>query len=124
MVRKPTAPAGRDRVLTPDASGLTFAIRFSALGKMFERLCVRAQVDDFRFHDLRHTAATRLDEKLPNVIELAAVTGHRSIRRQIPRACLVTESTVRLQQEWRWRLHPDSTRQSVSEFKLAPPQNQ
>jgi integrase len=65
-----------------DRSGsvLVFPILFAALGKMFERLCIRAEVDDFRFHDLRHTATTRLAEKLPNVIELAAVTGHRSIQ--------------------------------------------
>lgn len=32
------------------------------------------------FHDLRHVATTRLAEKLPNVIELAAVTGHKDLR--------------------------------------------
>lgn len=35
---------------------------------------------DFHFHDLRHVATTRLAEKLPNVIELAAVTGHKDLR--------------------------------------------
>ncbi len=66
--------------LDRSTSVFVFPVRFAALGKMFERLCVRAQVADFRFHDLRHTAATRLADKLPNVIELAAVTGHRSIQ--------------------------------------------
>ena len=66
--------------LDRSASGHVFPILFAALGKMFERLCVRAGVDDLRFHDLRHTATTRLAERLPNVIELAAVTGHRSIQ--------------------------------------------
>lgn len=32
------------------------------------------------FHDSRHTAATKLSTKLANVLELAAVTGHRSLR--------------------------------------------
>lgn len=32
------------------------------------------------YHDLRHTATSRLAEKLPNVIELAAVTGHQTIQ--------------------------------------------
>lgn len=35
---------------------------------------------DLRFHDLRHEATSRLAEKLTNVIELAAVTGHKDIR--------------------------------------------
>lgn len=32
------------------------------------------------FHDARHEAATRLSAKLSNVLELSAVTGHRSLR--------------------------------------------
>lgn len=32
-----------------------------------------------RWHDLRHTAITRLAAKLPNPIELAAVSGHRRL---------------------------------------------
>jgi integrase len=32
------------------------------------------------FHDSRHTAATQLSTKLSNVLELSAVTGHRSLK--------------------------------------------
>lgn len=32
------------------------------------------------FHDSRHTAATQLSKKLSNVLELSAVTGHRSLK--------------------------------------------
>jgi integrase len=35
---------------------------------------------DLRFHDARHEAATRLSKKLSNILELSAVTGHRSLR--------------------------------------------
>jgi integrase len=35
---------------------------------------------DLRFHDLRHTATSRLAEKLPNLIELASVTGHQTLQ--------------------------------------------
>lgn len=35
---------------------------------------------DVHFHDLRHEAASRLAEKLPNLIELSSVTGHRDLR--------------------------------------------
>ena len=46
----------------------------------FDRATDRAKIDGLRFHDLRHTAITRMAEKLPNVIELAAVSGHKSLR--------------------------------------------
>lgn len=35
---------------------------------------------DLHFHDLRHIAVTRLAEKLPNIVELAAVSGHQDVR--------------------------------------------
>lgn len=40
---------------------------------------IKAKLDNFRFHDLRHTATSRLAQRLPNVIELAAITGHTSL---------------------------------------------
>ncbi|WP_426189606.1 integrase [Massilia sp. DWR3-1-1] len=46
----------------------------------FRKACARAEIVDLHFHDLRHTATSRLAEKLPNVIELAAVTGHQTIQ--------------------------------------------
>lgn len=35
---------------------------------------------DLRMHDLRHIAVTRLAERLPNIVELAAVSGHSDVR--------------------------------------------
>jgi integrase len=46
----------------------------------WRRACARAEIDNLHFHDLRHEAASRLAEKLPNLIELAAVTGHKDLR--------------------------------------------
>ncbi len=57
-----------------------FALTGMALRKAFERACERAGIEDLHFHDLRHTAATRMSHQLPNVIELAAVTGHRDLK--------------------------------------------
>jgi integrase len=37
-------------------------------------------LQDLRMHDMRHEATSRLATKLPNLIELAAVTGHRDLR--------------------------------------------
>ncbi len=35
---------------------------------------------DVHFHDLRHEATSRMADKLPNLIELSAVTGHKDMR--------------------------------------------
>lgn len=35
---------------------------------------------DFTFHDLRHTAITMLATKIPNHLELAAMTGHKNLK--------------------------------------------
>lgn len=37
-------------------------------------------LEHLQFHDSRHEAATRLSKKLSNVLELSAVTGHRSLK--------------------------------------------
>lgn len=54
-------------------------VNAKAVEKAFNRALTRAGLEDFRFHDLRHTAITAMASRLPNVIELAAVTGHRSL---------------------------------------------
>ena len=59
--------------------GRVLPINFAALETNFKRARDRAGLSDLRIHDLRHTAATRLSEKLPNLLELSAVTGHKSL---------------------------------------------
>jgi integrase len=51
----------------------------AALNAAFKRGLSRSGLIDIRFHDLRRTAITKMAEKLPNVIELAAVSGHKSL---------------------------------------------
>src|SRR6185369_14290694 len=46
----------------------------------FGTACVIAGLDDFRFHDLRHTAATRLADAGTNIREIMAILGHRCIQ--------------------------------------------
>lgn len=60
--------------------GRLIPISFFAVAAAFGRAVSRAGIVDLRFHDLRHTAITRMADKLPNVIELAAVSGHKSLR--------------------------------------------
>ncbi len=49
------------------------------LSAAIDRARIKADLGDWHFHDLRHMAITRLAEKLPNLIELSAVSGHRSL---------------------------------------------
>lgn len=59
--------------------GRVLPINFAALETNFKRARDRAKLQNLRIHDLRHTAITRLAEKLPNLIELSAVSGHKSL---------------------------------------------
>jgi integrase len=60
-------------------SGVVIPVKFFSLDAAFKRARKRAGLEGVRFHDLRRTAITRMAEKIPNVIELAAVSGHKSL---------------------------------------------
>lgn len=47
---------------------------------VWKRTCKRAGIKDLHFHDLRHEATSRLANKLSNILELSAVTGHKDLR--------------------------------------------
>ncbi|MBA5604956.1 site-specific integrase [Duganella sp. FT3S] len=61
--------------------GRVFGLQPESISQAFERACEphRANVRDVRFHDLRHEATSRLFEKGLNVMEVAAITGHRTL---------------------------------------------
>jgi integrase len=40
----------------------------------------RAKIEDFRFHDLRHTFATRLAQAGVDIYKIAKLLGHKDIR--------------------------------------------
>lgn len=60
-------------------SGRVFPVTPDAVKKAFTRAVERAGLGDFHFHDLRHEATSRIAEKLDNVLELSAVTGHKTL---------------------------------------------
>jgi len=60
-------------------SGYVFPIKPQTVAAAFMKATDRAGLGDVRFHDLRHTATTVLATKLPNLIELSSVTGHKSL---------------------------------------------
>lgn len=49
------------------------------LGMAFAKVCKQLKIIDLHFHDSRHEATTRLSKKLVNVLELSAVTGHKTL---------------------------------------------
>lgn len=60
-------------------SGRVFPVTADAVKKVFTRAVERADLGDLHFHDLRHEATSRIAEKLDNVLELSAVTGHKTL---------------------------------------------
>jgi integrase len=70
------------RELNPDANlqGRLFPMTGNSVRSAFDRLVSLAEIEDLRFHDLRHEAISRLFEKGLNPIEVAAISGHRELR--------------------------------------------
>lgn len=68
--------------LSPRASGSVFSgLTGEAVKLAFKRATRRAGLVDFRFHDLRHEATTRLFERGLELMEVASITGHRDPRK-------------------------------------------
>ena len=67
--------------IDPEArSGLIFSVGQMAVVHAFERAVKRAGIEDLRFHDLRHEAVSRLFERGLDLMEVAAVSGHKSLQ--------------------------------------------
>ena len=64
----------------PRPTEVVFPITSWALAANFDKAVARANLNDLHFHDLRHTAITQIAKKLPNLIELSAVSGHKSLK--------------------------------------------
>jgi integrase len=56
---------------------LIFPYNGDSAGAAFRRACVRLEIEDLHFHDLRHEGASRLFEQGYQIQEVAIVTGHR-----------------------------------------------
>lgn len=55
-------------------------LRPDSLKRCFEGACKRANIKGLRFHDLRHTAATRMIEKGANIVAVSRILGHSDLK--------------------------------------------
>lgn len=73
-------------IATHYAEGRTTGLLFSnwttgdGFRSTFQRIRKRVKIDDLRFHDFRHEAASRLFERGLNQFQVAAITGHKSLQ--------------------------------------------
>lgn len=51
----------------------------SSVSHRFRKVCKAANIEGLRFHDLRHEATSRLFERGLNPMEVAAITGHKTL---------------------------------------------
>jgi integrase len=61
-------------------SGSVWGIRADSITQAFERTRKRAGIEDLRFHDLRHEATSRFFEQGFNIMEVASITGHKTLQ--------------------------------------------
>ena len=59
--------------------GRLFEMQPDSVSQAFERACKRAGIEGLRFHDLRHEATSRFFEMGLNTMEVATITGHKTL---------------------------------------------
>ena len=60
--------------------GQVWGMRPDSISQAFERVCEAAGIEGLAFHDLRHEATSRLFEKGLNPMQVAAITGHKTLQ--------------------------------------------
>ena len=66
--------------LPHNLDGRVFGTTYEGIHQSYVRVCKRAGIEDLRFHDLRHEATSRLFEKGLNPMQVAAITGHKTLQ--------------------------------------------
>ena len=66
--------------LQHQSDGRVWDITENGVSQAFARICKRAGLANLRFHDLRHEATSRLFERGFNPMQVAAITGHKTLQ--------------------------------------------
>lgn len=67
-------------VLARRVDGRIWSMRPDSISQAFDRVCAVSAIEGLTFHDLRHEATSRLFEKGLNPMEVAVVTGHKTLQ--------------------------------------------
>lgn len=57
-----------------------FDIRKGSIARRFKKVRIACDMEDLKFHDLRHEAISRLFEKGFNMMEAATISGHKTLQ--------------------------------------------
>lgn len=68
-----------DSLPTPISGGRYFNLTLNTVSNYFPKACKTAGVEGLRLHDLRHEATSRLFERGFNMMEVASITGHKTL---------------------------------------------
>ncbi|WP_205736261.1 site-specific integrase [Acidiferrobacter sp. SPIII_3] len=60
--------------------GRVFGVHTGSISRAFAEVCKAAGITGLTFHDLRHEATSRLFEKGLNPMQVAAITGHKTLQ--------------------------------------------
>ena len=60
--------------------GRVFSVHSASISRAFAETCKAAGIEGLTFHDLRHEATSRLFEKGLNPMQVAAITGHKTLQ--------------------------------------------
>jgi integrase len=55
-------------------------VRHDSLNRAFHGACERSNIKGLRFHDLRHTCATRMIERGGSIVAVSKILGHADIK--------------------------------------------
>ncbi len=60
--------------------GKVFGVSGAHVSKTFRETCRKLEIKDLRWHDFRHEACSRLFEKGLNPMEVASISGHKTLQ--------------------------------------------
>ena len=64
---------------TPIDGGRLFKLKADSVSNYFPIVCEKAKITDLRLHDMRHEATSRLFERGFTLMEVASITGHKTL---------------------------------------------
>lgn len=64
---------------TPIDGGKLFRLKADTVSNYFPLVCEKAEISGLRFHDMRHEATSRLFERGFTLMEVASITGHKTL---------------------------------------------